>query len=112
MYTHCTYVCTYVHTYVVTYSVCTYIAYVLCAFHLAASVTNITNISVSYINAQNVYNIAVNCTIHPDSTADQCVVMAMTGGRVIGEGNEKLLLLYVSKIRIYHICNNLFNSTA
>ena len=24
------------------------------------------------------YNITVTCTIHPDSTADQCLVMAMT----------------------------------
>ena len=26
------------------------------------------------------YNITVTCTIHPDSTADQCVAMAMNDG--------------------------------
>ena len=28
------------------------------------------------------YNITVVCIIHPDSTADQCAVMAMADGRV------------------------------
>ena len=28
------------------------------------------------------YSITVICTIHPDSTADQCVVMAMDDGRL------------------------------
>ena len=32
------------------------------------------------------YNITVTCTIHPDSTADQCVVMAMADGRVTRTG--------------------------
>ena len=33
------------------------------------------------------YNITVTCTIHPDSTADQCVVMAMAddGDTITGE---------------------------
>ena len=34
-------------------------------------------------------SITVTCTIHPNSTADQCVVMAMDDdGRVISTGNE------------------------
>ena len=32
------------------------------------------------------YNITVTCTIHPDSTADQCVVMAMADDRVTRVG--------------------------
>ena len=32
--------------------------------------------------------INVTCTIHPDSTADQCVVMAMADGRVTRTGNK------------------------
>ena len=32
------------------------------------------------------YNITVTCTIHPDSTADQCVVMAMADGRMTRTG--------------------------
>ena len=33
-----------------------------------------------------VYNITVVCIIHPDSTADQCEVMAMADGRVTRTG--------------------------
>ena len=36
--------------------------------------------------ASQLYNITVTCTIHPDSTADQCVVMAMADGRVTRTG--------------------------
>ena len=36
--------------------------------------------------ASQLYNITVTCAIHPDSTADQCVVMAMADGRVIRTG--------------------------
>ena len=34
------------------------------------------------------HSITVTCTIHPDSTADQCVVMAMADDRVTRIGNE------------------------
>ena len=34
------------------------------------------------------YNITVTCTIHPDSTADHCVVMAMADGKVTRTGDE------------------------
>ena len=48
-----------------------------------------TSITVTLI-APNVtselYNITVTCTIHPDSIADQCVVMAMDDGRVTRTG--------------------------
>ena len=43
------------------------------------------------------YNITVTCTIHPDSTADQCVVMAMADGRVTRTGEIHIILLY-------HVC--------
>ena len=36
--------------------------------------------------ASQLYNITVTCAIHPDSTADQCVVMAMADGRVTRTG--------------------------
>ena len=36
--------------------------------------------------ASQLYNITVTCTIHPNSTADQCVVMAMADGRVTRTG--------------------------
>ena len=54
---------------------------------LASSMTN----TVAILNAPNatneVHSITVTCTIHPNSTADQCVVMAMDDGRVISTGN-------------------------
>ena len=54
---------------------------------LAPSVTN----TVAMLNAPNatneVHSITVTCTIHPNSTADQCVVMAMNDG-VISTGNH------------------------
>ena len=41
--------------------------------------------AVAILNAPNATNelhsITVTCTIHQDSTADQCVVMAMADGR-------------------------------
>ena len=42
--------------------------------------------------ASQLYNITVTCSIHPDSTADQCVVMAMADGRVNSTGE---ILLYI-----------------
>ena len=54
---------------------------------LGSSVTN----AVAILNAPNATNelhsITVTCTIHPDSTADQCVVMAMADGRVTRTGS-------------------------
>ena len=32
--------------------------------------------------SSELYNVTVTCTIHPDSTADQCVVVAMAKGRM------------------------------
>ena len=47
--------------------------------------------TVAILNAPNatneVHSITVTCTIHPNSTADQCVVMAMDDG-VISTGNH------------------------
>ena len=35
-------------------------------------------------------SINVTCNIHPDSTADQCVVMAMADDRVTKTGNKTI----------------------
>ena len=40
-----------------------------------------------YSVARELYNITVTCTIHPDSTADQCAVIAMDDDRVNRTGN-------------------------
>ena len=37
--------------------------------------------------ASKLYNITVTCTIHHDSTADHCAVMAMDDGGVTRTGN-------------------------
>ena len=42
--------------------------------------------------ASQLYNITVTCTIHPNSTADQCVVMAMADGRMTRTG---AILIYM-----------------
>ena len=38
-------------------------------------------------------SITVTCTIHPESIADQCVVMAMDDDGVTRTGNETILAL-------------------
>ena len=56
------------------------------------------NVAVTLISpdvASNLYNIIVICTIHPDSTADQCVVMAMADGRVARTGMHVHIYLHM-----------------
>ena len=51
--------------------------------------SSVTNTAVTLITpnvTSELYNIIVTCTIHPDSTADQCVVMAMDDGRMTRTG--------------------------
>ena len=51
------------------------------------------------------YNITVTCTIHPDSTADQCVVMAMADGRVTRTGEiHKMFCAFT--MHMYACTNN------
>ena len=38
-------------------------------------------------------SITVTCTIHSDSTADQCVVMAMADGGVTATGNKTTVII-------------------
>ena len=50
-------------------------------------------------NATNeLHSITVTCTIHPDSTADQCVVMAMVDGKVNTTGDEIIITLFVTHL--------------
>ena len=51
--------------------------------------------------ASQLYNITVTCTIHPDSTADQCVMMAMADGRVTRTGEIHCILYMHSMIVTY-----------
>ena len=53
---------------------------------IASSVITATPMLMCSPVASQLYNITVTCTIHPDSTADQCVVMAMADGRVTRTG--------------------------
>ena len=41
--------------------------------------------------ASELYNITVTCTIHPESTADQCLVRAVDDGRVTRIGSVYIL---------------------
>ena len=49
---------------------------------VASSVITATPMLMCTPVASQLYNITVTCTIHTDSTADQCVVMAMADDRV------------------------------
>ena len=53
---------------------------------MASSVTNTSTTLISPNVTSELYNITVTCTIHPDSTANQCEVMAMVDGRVTRTG--------------------------
>ena len=53
---------------------------------LASSVTGVTPVNSTDIATSGVYNITVTCIIHPDNTADQCVVMAVADDGVTRTG--------------------------
>ena len=57
-----------------------YSPYLLLVF---SSVTKTTVTYILYNATEELYSIIVDCSIHPDSTADHCVVMAMTDDRTI-----------------------------
>ena len=73
-------------------------------FAVFSSVTNAVTI-LNALNATNeLYNITVTCTIHPDSTADQCVVMAMADGRVNRTGSYTIRM-YITTYCVYmYVC--------
>ena len=60
--------------------------YTLNFYPVSSSVTSTTVTPISPNLTSELYNITVTCTIHPDSTADQCVVMAVADGSVTGTG--------------------------
>ena len=63
---------------------------------MPSSVTNDTAITpISTFVAKQLYEITVTCTIHPDSTADHCEVMAMANGKVTKTGTVLLHIPYV-----------------
>ena len=51
-----------------------------CLNTVASSVTNTVSVLISPNPTNELYKITVTCTTHPDSTADQCVVVAMADG--------------------------------
>ena len=71
---------------------------------VTSSVTSTTVATITSNVTSELYNITVTCTIHPDSIADQCVVMAMADGGVTRTGNN-IILWYV-----YTHINNVYNA--
>ena len=65
---------------------------------LASSVTNAVIILTAPNATNEVHSITVTCTIHPNSTADQCVVMAMADGRVTRTGRYVYNIIFISFI--------------
>ena len=68
------------------YAECYIVMYMFCLLTLASSVINVIQ-GGAYLSDNNdeQYNI-ITCIIHPNSTADQCVVMAVVDGSVNGTG--------------------------
>ena len=60
---------------------------------------NVTSMLVCSPVASELYNITVTCTIHPDSTADHCVVRAVDDDGVTRTGN--VYILYVTALMLY-----------
>ena len=82
-----------IRTYIIYLSACMYVCtYILHSVNtkffqpVASSVITAIPMLMCSPVASQLYNITVTCTIHPDSTADQCVVMAMADGRVTRTG--------------------------
>ena len=59
---------------------------------MASSVTNTAVTTITPNVTSELYNITVTCTIHPYSTADQCVVMAMDDDKESKTGNYILYM--------------------
>ena len=53
---------------------------------VAPSVTEVVATLVTPNDSRAEHSIIVTCTVHPDSDADMCVVMAMAIGRLTREG--------------------------
>ena len=74
---------------------------------------NATSMLVCSPVESEIYNITVTCTVHPDSTANQCVVMAVDDGGVAKTGNVYILqvtllfMLYVYALTFIHAYANL-----
>ena len=57
------------------------------------------------------YNVTVTCTIHPDSTANQCVVMAMADGIMTRTGKiDKIIHIRTLIIHAY-VCTYVLCAT-
>ena len=71
---------------------------------VASSVINATSMLACSPVASELYNITVTCTIHPDSTADQCEVRAVDDGGVTRTGSSCVHILYKWHAANYAIC--------
>ena len=62
---------------------------------------NATPVPVCASAVSELYNVTIICTIHPDSTADQCVVMAMADGIMTRAGEICTQNVLCIDIRMY-----------
>ena len=63
-----------------------YICICVYVIPVAPSVTQVVATLVTSNDSITEHSIIVTCTVHPDSDADMCVVMAMAVGRTTREG--------------------------
>ena len=88
---------TYIIPFYYTYE-CSYVHNVVILYHLYIVTSSVTNTAVTLITSNvtsELYNITVTCIIHPDSTADQCVVMAMDDDGVTRTGNLACICIHL-----------------
>ena len=62
----------------------------VCGYFLITG-TSVSDAMAVLNSPHTLQSITVTCTIHPNSTADQCVVIAMDDGGVNRTGNEIIL---------------------
>ena len=85
--------------------------YVRTSVYLFTELPPVSNATV-LLNTPNTlgYSITVNCTIHPNSSANQCVVMAMADGRVTITGKNTCTCvlmyvhMYVHTVTVPYVC--------
>ena len=72
-----------------------YLATCVCTYtldmHIFPVSSSVTEATATLGTPRTLYAITVTCTIHPDSTADQCVVMATANGQTL-TGNEYMCI--------------------
>ena len=77
---------------------------------IASSVTSTKVTAISPNITSELYNITVICTVHAESTADHCVLMAMADGRVTRSGKQWVYYKYRAILLLIKPHNYLYST--